>query len=204
MTNPDIIIIGAGAAGLVAARELSKTGYRVTIIEARDRIGGRVYTFRDNAFSVTIELGSEFIHGKQPCTFEFLKEYKIGHHIAKGDIVRVTNGKFEKEKDFVDDHHHELEKKLKTLKEDIPVEDFLNRYFLAEKYDTLRNSVRKFVEGYDAANAQRASTFTFREEWLDAEDWEQYRPQGGYGRLMQAIADDAVKNGCVIHLSEVA
>lgn len=46
----DIIIIGAGAAGLMAARELAKAGKKVCILEARDRIGGRVFPLSESDF----------------------------------------------------------------------------------------------------------------------------------------------------------
>ncbi len=60
----DIIIIGAGACGLVAARELARAGRRVLVLEARNRLGGRVYTYAGNHFSKPIEAGAEFILGK--------------------------------------------------------------------------------------------------------------------------------------------
>jgi monoamine oxidase len=59
-----VLVIGAGLAGLAAARRLANAGIRVTIVEARDRIGGRVHTVRTPRFSTPIELGAEFIHGK--------------------------------------------------------------------------------------------------------------------------------------------
>ena len=60
----EILIIGAGAAGLAAAVELSKAGRRVVVIEARDRIGGRMFTQHTSGSNHPIELGAEFIHGK--------------------------------------------------------------------------------------------------------------------------------------------
>jgi len=63
MTEFDIIIIGGGAAGLIAGRELSKAGNKVALLEARDRLGGRVNTIKQNNFSKQIEAGAEFIHG---------------------------------------------------------------------------------------------------------------------------------------------
>ena len=64
----DVIVIGAGAAGLIAAGELVEAGQRVTLLEARDRIGGRIWTRRETGVAVPIELGAEFIHGHAPIT----------------------------------------------------------------------------------------------------------------------------------------
>ena len=56
------MVVGAGLAGLVAARELSRRRADVTIFEARDRVGGRVWTLRDGAFPpLHAEAGGEFI-----------------------------------------------------------------------------------------------------------------------------------------------
>jgi monoamine oxidase len=56
------LIIGAGMAGLAAARDLHDAGQTVTVLEARERIGGRVYTNHDFA-AIPVEFGAEFIHG---------------------------------------------------------------------------------------------------------------------------------------------
>src|SRR4029078_2834147 len=59
----DVVIIGAGAAGLAAARALSQAGWRLVLLEARPRIGGRILTLREEDTALPIELGAEFIHG---------------------------------------------------------------------------------------------------------------------------------------------
>ena len=56
-----VLIVGAGMSGLAAARELQRAGYAVTILEARDRIGGRVWT--DRRFEIPIDLGASWLHG---------------------------------------------------------------------------------------------------------------------------------------------
>ena len=61
---PEVVIVGAGVAGLTAARELSTAGARVLVLEARDRLGGRVMTH--HAAEGPVELGAEFVHGAFP------------------------------------------------------------------------------------------------------------------------------------------
>ena len=56
-----VLIVGAGVSGLAAARELQRAGYAVTILEARERIGGRVWT--DRRFATPIDLGASWLHG---------------------------------------------------------------------------------------------------------------------------------------------
>ncbi len=60
-----VLVIGAGIAGLSAAWHLNEAGVSATVLEARDRIGGRVWTDRDFA-GFPVEFGAEFIHGKSP------------------------------------------------------------------------------------------------------------------------------------------
>jgi monoamine oxidase len=82
----DIIIAGAGAAGLIAAMDLSANGKSVAIVEARDRVGGRMHTIFDDSFSSPIESGAEFIHGKLELTLSLLKEAGINHQRASGEF----------------------------------------------------------------------------------------------------------------------
>jgi len=62
-TEADVIVIGAGAAGLSAAAALGEAGLAVTVLEARERIGGRIFTLRDPVCQAPVELGAEFVHG---------------------------------------------------------------------------------------------------------------------------------------------
>lgn len=74
--SPEVIVVGAGAAGLAAARQLHDAGCKVTVLEARDRLGGRVWTTYDLA-PYPIELGAEYIHGAQVMTWELLKRHDL-------------------------------------------------------------------------------------------------------------------------------
>jgi monoamine oxidase len=61
MSTPDVIVIGAGVSGLTVTRDLTLAGLRVLVLEARDRLGGRVMTHQ--TADGPIELGAEFVHG---------------------------------------------------------------------------------------------------------------------------------------------
>ncbi|MGI9821655.1 flavin monoamine oxidase family protein [Agromyces sp. Marseille-Q5079] len=67
----DAIVIGAGASGLGAARVLADAGRRVLVLEARDRIGGRMWTDR-TSMSIPIERGAELVHGTTVSTWELI------------------------------------------------------------------------------------------------------------------------------------
>jgi monoamine oxidase len=69
----DTLIIGAGSAGLAAGRMLHDAGQNILILEARDRIGGRIWT--DETFTdFPLELGAEFIHGENVVTHNLLRQ----------------------------------------------------------------------------------------------------------------------------------
>ena len=203
MQTTDSLIIGAGAAGLIAARELSKAGKQVTILEARSRLGGRIFTIRDKKFSTLTEGGAEFMHGNLETTKAVLKTYKLKLKPAKGKIIHVRHGLAEKDRDIVLEHHRLLKSKLNALKRDVSLKKFLETYFKGKEYASLRQSVKGFVEGYESAEMERFSTLAFKEDWLDVEEWKQFRIDGGYGALIDAMAGDCRRLGCKIRTSSV-
>lgn len=70
--NYDTIVVGAGAAGLAVARHLHDAGQSILVIEARDRIGGRIWT--DELFAdFPVEFGAELIHGETTVTQELMR-----------------------------------------------------------------------------------------------------------------------------------
>ncbi|HET6639577.1 MAG TPA: FAD-dependent oxidoreductase, partial [Gemmatimonadota bacterium] len=65
-TAADVVVVGAGAAGLMAARTLAGEGLDVVVLEARKRAGGRIFTIRPPNLPCAVELGAEFVHGDAP------------------------------------------------------------------------------------------------------------------------------------------
>jgi monoamine oxidase len=132
----DIIVIGAGACGLIAAKILSVAGKQVRVVEARPRAGGRILTIPPGKFSMHIEGGAEFIHGELPVTLRVLKEAGLSYHRTGGEMWNARNGDPHKEHEFFADYGLFI-RKLEALKEDVSVSHFLESNF---KGETLRNS----------------------------------------------------------------
>ena len=92
--NPNhIVVIGAGAAGLMAARELAREGKRVTIVEARDRCGGRIHPLPSPDFGYPAEGGAEFVHGEAPVTNGLLREAGLSLLTIEGMQWTVEDGR---------------------------------------------------------------------------------------------------------------
>jgi len=72
-----VIVVGGGLAGLACAHELADAGIDVTLLEARDRIGGRVLSFRDFVPGKTVEGGGEFIGRNHPTWFAFARKFGL-------------------------------------------------------------------------------------------------------------------------------
>src|ERR1700733_8201521 len=118
MNDSDILIIGAGAAGLMAAHTLAKVGKKVIVLEARDRCGGRIHTLNHQSFFKNAELGAEFIHGDLPVTLGLLKEAGIKYHSANTEMWRYHDGRLNNESFFIEGWDLVIEH-LNKLEQDI-------------------------------------------------------------------------------------
>src|ERR1700689_1826350 len=97
--NADVVVIGAGAAGLAAARSLGRRELRVLLLEARDRIGGRVLWRPIARVATPAELGAEFIHGPAERTKALLREAGSAAIDMGGDSWIRENGEFQRNDD---------------------------------------------------------------------------------------------------------
>jgi monoamine oxidase len=194
-----VIVVGGGVAGLFAARELSKQGHAVIVLEATDRLGGRVHTIRNSLFTQPVEKGVEFIHGNLPLTMELLKESGIESKVVRGNMVRVVGGNWKTQDDFTLGWD-ELMRKMNSIRQDMTLDEFLEANFNDEKYNGLRKSVRGFANGFDLADTSRASVLSLREEWMGEED-QQYRIPGGFDQLINFLEKECLRVGCTMYAS---
>jgi monoamine oxidase len=189
MANFDVIVIGAGAAGLAAAKSLSDSGRTVCVLEARARVGGRILTRHDPGLPVPIELGAEFIHGRSPTTSAWLRLSNIALIDASQERWRMQSGKLTTGDSLFEDMKRALDR-VRRPKKDLPFAEFLER-----SRGTLSPAIRQFArslaEGFDAADANQVSTLEILGEWSGSTsaDAPTFRPMGGYGVLVETIAN---------------
>jgi monoamine oxidase len=193
--KPEIIIIGAGVAGLAAARELSRANFNVTVVEARDRIGGRFYTHD------SVELGAEFIHGKPPELKKIVERAHLKLDIVSNRHWYFRDGKLATSNEFWSDIEHVM-KEMKTVERDESFTDFLKEHDLGPAEPL----AKLYVEGFHASRAERVSVPGLNKANAAAEeidDDEQYRIPAGYNLVAQSLYDDAVAHGATFHLNTI-
>ena len=177
----DVIVIGAGAAGLLAAWELARTGKSVAVLEAAPVAGGRIRTLTVPGFDTPAEAGPEFIHGDLPLTFMLLHEAGLTATETAGAFINVTDGKWNPEDDGKD--WAAFMRQLAKQEKDVPVATLLAKHFPAEKYAALHQQVKDYAQGFDLADISRVSALFVRREWTHQEE-PNYRIYGGYGALV--------------------
>jgi monoamine oxidase len=184
---------------LMAARELLRKGKYVTILEAADRVGGRIHTLESEKDSV-LEAGAEFVHGELPLTLQLLKEYNIMRSKTGGTMVRVEAGSQKKESGFFS-HWDLLLRKMGEVKGDLPFGRFLEIHFSNPENRELKQMAIRFAEGFDIADIDKASTLGLYKEWTK-EEGEQYRIRDGYSKLTLALAGECLERGCQLITSD--
>ncbi|MEO8473793.1 MAG: NAD(P)/FAD-dependent oxidoreductase [Chryseolinea sp.] len=196
-----IIIIGAGFSGLMAARALLSQGHTITILEGRDRTGGRIHTFAEK-FSRPVESGAEFIHGQQPITLALLEEAGVTANGFHGNFYTIYKN------EIVDDNSIEQHWKLfysilAELKSDVTLTRFLNDHFSETRFDEFRTGVINFAEGFDIADPEKVSMLGLREEWMQNDEEHQYHVDGGYTRLIDYLEKAVLAKGARLELTTV-
>jgi monoamine oxidase len=188
----DDVVIGAGAAGLAAAAELGRAGRSVLLVEARDRIGGRVWTHYEPGLPVPVELGAEFIHGRPDATFSLMRKAGVTAVVAPIARMAVREGELKPRRgDVFATVQQVLRRHVAALAgKDVSFATFLARA-RHELPDEARAFARMRVKGYDAAEPARVSALAIATAWASesADDSGPLRPAGGYGPLLASLTD---------------
>jgi monoamine oxidase len=182
----NIGIAGAGISGLVAGIELLRSGHQVSIFESSQRTGGRIETI--DVDGIWIETGPEFIHGHLKETLRLLKKYHISFEPIHGKMYRVSDGKISENYELADGWD-QLLSKMKSIKEDMPLNQFLGKYFPGNEFGELKKAAVRFAEGFDLADTKWASTKALIAEW-EHEDSGQFHIPSGYGALIHAVENE--------------
>lgn len=196
------IIVGAGAAGLLAGYCLTRYGIDVNILEAQEKIGGRICRVNAPNFSLPLELGAEFVHGDLQLTKKISARARASLEPIAGKFYRIYDGHIEP-RDWLDDEWSLLLDRIKHIQHDLTFEEFLQQNFAGEQYNVLRKKATAFVEGYNAADIGAASTLALRQEWTGYDQQRQYRPENGYGPLLSWLQRTVLASHGTIHFNEV-
>ncbi len=196
----DVLVLGAGVAGLVAAVEIASAGKRLSLLEARDRIGGRIFTLHPEEAGFPIELGAEFVHGRPP---ELLRRFQEAHIELQG--ISGTDACF-RDGTLSPCPEHESFALLDELagfarrEGDMSFEQFLARRRPGIEAAT---QARSFVEGVNAADARRIGIAALARQQQAEEEIEgdrSSRPLTGYDALPRHLARQAEQAGASILL----
>jgi monoamine oxidase len=190
MPSPDVIVIGAGAAGLAAAAALAAADREVLVLEARDRVGGRIWTRHEPGAGAPIELGAEFIHGHAHRNVAWLAHAGKSPVETPDQHFRLENGELKQRDSFFHVIQETLQRNQDKLTHDISLDTLLDVHLKKALTADARAYARMMAEGFDAADTSRASARAIAEEWTGEmmSNAPQSRPQGGYSSLLDALA----------------
>ena len=186
----DVAIVGAGVAGLAAMRVLEKVGLRTCVVEARDRIGGRIQTVRDPRLAHPVELGAEFVHGSAPEIEEILRDARLLAYTVEGERWRSHGGRLTRLDGFWK-RLHTVMRHLDDEEPDRSFAEFLDDSPGGRTAADARRLARSFVEGFHAADARRISARAMAEGGSPGEDTEEQRMMriaDGYDRVPEWLA----------------
>jgi monoamine oxidase len=185
-----VVIIGAGAAGLAAGQALRDAGVPFVILEARDRIGGRMFTLRPRGFPVPIELGAEFTHGEASEVVEIAAARGLRVVDVAGRRWRARHGDLS----LLDDFWERLDRVMRRLDEerepDRTFAEALARNTSLDPDD--RALALQFVQGFHAAHPGIISERALAAGGSPGDDVRERRigrVLDGYASIVNALAE---------------
>jgi monoamine oxidase len=188
----DVVVVGAGAAGLAAARELAIAGRSVVVLEARDRIGGRIHTLRDPRVPVPIELGAEFVHGAAPQVEQVAHDAGLRVLDLSQRRWEAVRGRIRRMPDLWARIAPVMERLDPEIDPDVSFAEFLSTRPGGPSASRARTLAKEFVQGFHAADLARISVAALAEggapEPDDPAEQRQGRVLDGYDHVPQWLA----------------
>src|SRR5580698_5119986 len=149
----DVLVLGAGIAGLAAARALAERGMRPLVLEARDRVGGRIHSLQTS--EGIVELGAEFVHGREPQLWALIDEAGAKTVERDGSVLRESaSGELTKDELAEGGGPFTSLEELAGLPKDMSFAEWLASSDVPKEQHT---ALRGYVEGFNAADANRIS-----------------------------------------------
>ncbi|RKG87949.1 FAD-dependent oxidoreductase, partial [Corallococcus sp. CA053C] len=200
----DVIILGAGAAGLSAADRLVREGLRVIVLEARDRVGGRVATVRDPTSDVPLELGAEFVHGRPPALLRRIHQAGLTVGSCNDTHALLWRGRLgDAEEAFA------FQEELVAAKPpDRSMSEWVAEQVRDQEWLPMRAAMAlAFVRGFYAADPDVASTLAIarmEQAVSDGGGATPSRVMEGYDRVLHAMAAKLLAKPDTLFLNAVA
>ena len=200
-TRVDVAILGAGVAGLAAARVLHEHEIDFIVLEARERIGGRIFSVRDESLPVAIELGAEFVHGSAPELREIADDAGFAIADIDGQRWESRRGRLRRIDDFWD-RLDAVMSRLRTRGRDRSFEQSLKSTGRRDR--RARAFALQWVENFHAADPARASEHALAEGGSPGDDVRERRlgrVLGGYDAVARWIGRgvaDRIRLGTVV------
>jgi monoamine oxidase len=196
----DVIVVGAGVAGLAAAGELSNAGLKVILLEARDRIGGRILTLHPRSLNFPVELGAEFIHGRPDEIWEIVRRNGFEAHEVSGEMWCEHEQKLAPCRDFFE----EVDDVLGKLKRSVPDHSFTDFLDQCHCKPDDRDWAYSYVEGFHASFPERISVNSLArgieaDQEIDGD--KAFRMVNGYDALVEELRRGLRAENLSLHLS---
>jgi monoamine oxidase len=200
MTVVDVIVIGGGVAGLHAAAILARRGARVVLLEARDRLGGRVFTVHEPGWP-PVEAGAEFVHGKPPILLRLLEtaglrrvEQRARHALRWRGTLQQADHLFARGAELLENlPRGERDRSFAR----VAAQPWWRRLAPPE----VRRLSRAFVEGFNAAPADAISAASLAEQTeasAEIDGDRLFHVAGGYGGLVHHLLQRARRAGAEV------
>ncbi len=199
VTTADVLVLGAGIAGLGAARMLAELGLKCVVLEARDRVGGRIYSRPTPQGAV--ELGAEFVHGRDPVLWRLIEEAHAKTIERHGAILHEDHeGDLTEEDDTQGGADFDVLDRLAELPADMSFAEWLGASDVPQEQ---RGPLRGYVEGFNAADANRISAHALgvqqrAEKRIDGD--RVWHLPGGYSQLVIYLANRLCDRGGELRL----